>query len=489
MEKGGNAAVAGTNGYGIYRCMKAQGEDRVEKLLRVLIVADSQDDALLLVGELKQGGYEPLHERVGSAEAMHAALQERLWDIILCDSAVRGVNGLDALDIMKKSEIDIPFIVVSGMMGEEMAAETVETGAHDCIVKDSRQRLVPAITRELREAEVRQERRRTEERYRQSEEKFRLLVESAPDAIFIQTGGCFAYVNPATVHLLGAESAEQLLGRPLLERISPDHREMVRERIRLLTEAREKVPPIVQKYLKLDSTVIYVEASAVPFSYNNEIGSLAYLHDITERIQAEEKIRESRENLRRALESTVLAIALMVETRDPYTAGHQRRVSDLARTIAQETGITPDGVDSIRIAGMIHDIGKISVPAEILSKPVRLSEIEINLIRIHPQAGFEILKDIEFPWAIGQIILQHHERMDGSGYPLGLTGDQVCFEARILAVADVVEAMASHRPYRPGLGLESALNEISVNQGRLYDERVVKACLSVFAGGYDLPVM
>jgi HD-GYP domain-containing protein (c-di-GMP phosphodiesterase class II) len=179
----------------------------------------------------------------------------------------------------------------------------------------------------------------------------------------------------------------------------------------------------------------------------------------------------------------------MVETRDPYTAGHQRRVSDLARAIAQEAGMKSDEVDSIRIAGMIHDVGKISVPAEILSKPVRLSKIEINLIRIHPQAGFDILKDIEFPWAIGQIILQHHERMDGSGYPRGLMGDQVCFEARILAVADVVEAMASHRPYRPGLGLEAAFNEISVNQGRLYDEEVVKTCLSVFAGGYDLPVM
>ncbi len=461
----------------------------MEKSLRVLIVEDSEDDAQLLVRELKQGGYEPVHERVDSAEAMNAALQGKPWDVILCDYDIRGFNSIDALEIMKESDIDIPFIVVSGMMGEEMAAEAMETGAHDYIRKDSRQRLVPAITRELREAEVRQERRQTEERYRQSEEKFRLLVESAPDAVYIQTGGRFAYVNPATVHLLGAQSAEQLLGRPILERIAPDFRETIRERVRLLHEEREKVPPMVQEYLKLDGTVIYVEASAVPFSYNNEIGSLAYLHDITERIQAEEKLRESRENLRRALESTVRAIALMVETRDPYTAGHQRRVSDLARAIAQEAGITPDGVESIRIAGMIHDIGKISVPAEILSKPVRLSEIEISLIRIHPQAGFDILKDIEFPWAIGQIILQHHERMDGSGYPRGLEGDQICFEARILAVADVVEAMASHRPYRPGLGLESALNEISVNQGMFYDERVVEACLSVFAGGYDLPVM
>jgi PAS domain S-box-containing protein len=457
--------------------------------LRVLIVEDSEDDALLLLRELKQGGYEPLHERVESAAAVRAALQAREWDIILCDYHLKGFNGLEALDILKKSEIDIPFIIVSGMMGEEMAVEAMKSGAHDYIMKNSRQRLVPAIDRELREAAMRHERRHTEERYRQSEEQFRLLVESAPDAIFVQIGGCFAYVNPAATRLLGAQSAEQLLGRPILERISPDHREIFRERWRLLTEERQKVPPMVQKYLKLDGTIVHVEASAVPFSYNAEIGALAYLRDITERMQVEDKLTESRENLRRALGATVEAIALMVETRDPYTAGHQRRVSDLAGAIAQETGIESDGIESIRMAGMIHDIGKISVPAEILSKPVRLSEIEISLIRVHPQAGYDILKDIEFPWAIGQIILQHHERMDGSGYPQGLKGDQICFEARIVAVADVVEAMASHRPYRPGLGLESALKEVSANQRNLYDERVVNACLKVFAAGYDLPIM
>jgi PAS domain S-box-containing protein len=457
--------------------------------LRVLIVEDSEDDTLLLLRELKQGGYEPLHERVDSPTAVRAALQAKQWDIILCDYHLQGFNGLDALGILRESGIDIPFIIVSGMLGEEMAVAAMKSGAHDYVMKNSRQRLVPAIERELREAAMRHERKLTEERYHQSEEKFRLLVESAPDAIFVQIGGCFAYANPAAVRLFGAESAEQLLGRPILERVAPDHREIFRERRRRLTEDRQKVPPMVQKYLKLDGAVVHVEASAVPFSYNGETGALAYLRDITERMQVEDKLTESRENLRKALGATVEAIALMVETRDPYTAGHQRRVSDLAGAIAQATGIDSDGIEGIRMAGMIHDIGKISVPAEILSKPVRLSEIEISLIRVHPQAGYDILKDIEFPWAIGQIILQHHERMDGSGYPQGLKEAQVCFEARIVAVADVVEAMASHRPYRPGLGLGTALDEISANRGKLYDERVVDACLKVFAAGYDLPIM
>jgi PAS domain S-box-containing protein len=457
--------------------------------LRVLIVDDSEDDALLLIRELKQGGYEPLHERVESAAAVRAALQAKPWDIILCGYRLKGSDGIEALDIMNESGIDIPFIMVSGKTGEEVTVKAMKTGVHECIGRDARRQLLPVIERELQEALVRRERRRTGETYRQSEEQFRLLVESAPDAIFVQIGGCFAYVNPAAVRLLGAESAEQLLGLPILERISPDHREIFRERRRQLIEERKKVPPMVQKYLKLDGTVVHVESSAVPFSYNNGIGSLAYLRDFTERIQVEEKLTESRENLRKALGATVEAIALMVETRDPYTAGHQRRVSDLACAIARETGITKAGIESIRMAGIVHDIGKISVPAEILSKPVRLSEIEISLIKVHPQAGYDILKDIEFPWAIGKIILQHHERMDGSGYPQGVKGDQVCFEARIVAVADVVEAMASHRPYRPGLGLESALAEISANQGSLYDARVVEACLKVFAAGYDLPIM
>jgi PAS domain S-box-containing protein len=457
--------------------------------LRVLIVEDSEDDTLLLLRERKQGGYEPLHERVESATAVRAALQAKQWDIILCDYHLQGFNGLDALGILRESGIDIPFIIVSGMLGEEMAVAAMKSGAHDYIMKNSRQRLVPAIERELREAEMRRERKRTEERYRQSEAQFRLLVESAPDAIFVQIGGYFAYVNPAAILLFGAQSPEHLLGRPILERVAPEHREIFRERRRLLTEERQKIPPMVQKYLKLDGTVVHVESFAVPFSYNGEIGALAYLRDMTERMQVEDKLTESRENLRKALGATVEAIASMVETRDPYTAGHQRRVSDLACAIAQEKGIEHGGIESIRMAGMIHDIGKISVPAEILSKPGRLSQIEISLIRVHPQAGYDILKDIEFPWAIGQIILQHHERMNGSGYPQGLKGDQVCFEARIVAVADVVEAMASHRPYRPGLGLETALEEISANRGTLYDEKVVDACLKVFEAGYDLPIM
>jgi len=184
--------------------------------------------------------------------------------------------------------------------------------------------------------------------------------------------------------------------------------------------------------------------------------------------------------LRDSLEETVRAIALTVEMRDPYTAGHQRRVADLATAIATQLGLPAEQVHGIHLAGVVHDLGKINIPAEILSKPGKITDLEFSLIKIHPQAGYDILKDINFPWPIAQMVLQHHERLDGSGYPQGLKGDAILLEARILSVADVVEAMSSHRPYRPGLGIEVALTEITKQRGSHFDPVVVDACLVLF---------
>jgi HD-GYP domain-containing protein (c-di-GMP phosphodiesterase class II) len=207
---------------------------------------------------------------------------------------------------------------------------------------------------------------------------------------------------------------------------------------------------------------------------------LSAYHDITERKLAEEELKQTTEKLRKTLMGTIQALSLTVEARDPYTSGHQKRVSNLARTIAQEMNLSKHMIESIRTAGVIHDIGKISVPAEILSKPGKLTDIEFGLIKVHPQTGYDILKDIEWPYPIAQIVLQHHERMDGSGYPNGLKGDSMFLESKILAVADVVESMVSHRPYRPALGMQVALEEIEKNRGILYDSRVVEACLQLF---------
>jgi PAS domain S-box-containing protein len=198
------------------------------------------------------------------------------------------------------------------------------------------------------------------------------------------------------------------------------------------------------------------------------------------RLQTEEELKETNQKLQKAMKSTIQAIALILEKRDPYTAGHQERMTKLACAIAEEISLSPDKIGGLYIAGIIHDIGKINIPTEILSKPGSLSEIELSLIQTHPQVGSNILKEMELPGGVSSIVLQHHERMDGSGYPSGLSGEAILLEARILAVADVVEAMASHRPYRPALGLDKAWEEITQNKGKLYDPEVVDACLKLF---------
>ena len=184
--------------------------------------------------------------------------------------------------------------------------------------------------------------------------------------------------------------------------------------------------------------------------------------------------------LRESLKSTVQAIATAVEVRDAYTAGHQHRVAELATAIARELGLDEERIEGLFLAATIHDVGKINVPAELLSKPGKLTPLEYNLIQTHVQSGYEIMKGIKFPWPIAQIILQHHERLDGSGYPQGLKGEAILPEAKILAVADVIEAMLSHRPYRPALGVEAALDEVEQNKGRLYDPAAAEACVGLF---------
>jgi PAS domain S-box-containing protein/putative nucleotidyltransferase with HDIG domain len=202
--------------------------------------------------------------------------------------------------------------------------------------------------------------------------------------------------------------------------------------------------------------------------------------ELAERKRAEEELQQSFEELRRAFEGTVTVLMSAVEMRDPYTAGHQRRVTQLACAIANEMALPQEQIEGIRLAGLIHDIGKINVPAEILSKPSQLTDLEFGLIKMHPQTGHNVLRAIEFPWPVAQIVLQHHERMNGSGYPQGLSGEEIILEAKILGVADVVEAMASHRPYRAARGIDEALEEISQNRDTLYDPKVVDACLRLF---------
>jgi putative nucleotidyltransferase with HDIG domain len=207
----------------------------------------------------------------------------------------------------------------------------------------------------------------------------------------------------------------------------------------------------------------------------------------SKREQAEAEVKQSFEKLKKALNGTVYALTEVLQRRDPYTAGHQLRVAQLACAIAQEMGLSEDQMEGIRIAGLLHDIGKISVPSDILSRPGQMTDLETDIIETHAQVGYEILKMIEFPWPVLDAVLQHQERVDGSGYPAGLSGDKIILEARILAVADVIEAMSSHRPYRPTLGMDRALAEITDNRGIRFDPAVVDACLRLFTEkGYKI---
>jgi putative nucleotidyltransferase with HDIG domain len=197
-------------------------------------------------------------------------------------------------------------------------------------------------------------------------------------------------------------------------------------------------------------------------------------------IRLEKNLQKKSKQLEKSIENIIFTMAKMSESKDLYTAGHQKKVSQLATAIARKMGLSEDRIESLKFASLIHDIGKFTIPGEILSKPAKLSETEFALIKEHPKTGYDIIKDVDFPWEIASIILQHHERLDGSGYPMGLKDKEILLEAKILAVADVMEAMSSHRPYRPALGIDKALEEISMNKGKLYDSDVVDTCIKLF---------
>ncbi len=243
-----------------------------------------------------------------------------------------------------------------------------------------------------------------------------------------------------------------------------------------------EINPIPIIYLSAfnDEMILNRAQKTEPYGYIVKPIEERTLHATIEMALYKYQAEQSELNFKKILQDTVTALATTLELRDPYTAGHQHRVAELASRIALEMNMDEETVEGIRIAGILHDIGKIKIPAEILANPARLSKIEFELIKQHSEIGYDLLKNISFPWPISDIVHQHHERINGSGYPQGLFNESIIIEARIVCVADVVEAMSSHRPYRPALGIQKALEEITINKGILYDPEVVDACLSLF---------
>ena len=332
------------------------------------------------------------------------------------------------------------------------------------------------------------QRKRSEEALREAEERFRGLVEQSIAGIYIIQDEKLTYVNPRAAEIIGLGSADELIGSDPLRWVVESDRAEVARNMRQLLRGEVQTLALDFGVTRRDGVEIRIGANATRAKSHGKLAIVGVLQDISEKKRAEEEVLRYIEQLRATLNGTIEVVEIISEMRDPYTAGHERRVAKVAVAIAAELGLDAHRQEGIRVSGNLHDVGKIIVPAEILAKPTRLTPIEYALVQGHVRAGYDVLKGVNFPWPVAQVVLQHHERMDGSGYPQGLQGDAILLEARIMAVADVVEAMSSHRPYRPGLNIEVALEEIERNRGIKYDSSVVDACLRLFREqGYQLP--
>jgi len=322
----------------------------------------------------------------------------------------------------------------------------------------------------------------------ENEEKFRNLIEQTLTGIYVTQDRKIVYANPRLTEILGWRK-EELLGKDSLEIFAdlPESKKLILdERAQLDSGARSVARQI--PYRSRDGKDIVLGIHASIGVWDGRPCTIVMCQDITERKHAEEKIAAYITQLEGTMRGTLQAVANMVDMRDPYTAGHERRVGIIAADIAREMGWAEEKCQNLQLIGLVHDIGKIAIPAEILSKPGRLTPLEYQIIQTHAEKGYEILKHMEFPLPIAEIIREHHERMDGSGYPQGLKGENILPEARILAVADVLESMASHRPYRPALGLDAALKEIEGHRITWFDPDVVDAMLRLLRDkGYQIP--
>jgi PAS domain S-box-containing protein len=457
-------------------------EDNKLSPIHILIVDDDKSFGQMLENVItKFAGFDCSFAE--SASEALKILEKRAVDVVITDIKMPDINGLELAKIIKeKYESDI--IVITGYYEDFTYEEAIENGANDFLEKPVKPtELILRLRRVLRERAVLSKRKQAEEALKKSEKQYRDIFDRAMEGIFQFTPeGEFITANKALSSMLGYESPGELV--TTVAHIPTQlyaRKEDYSALLKILGESGSVNRCEVQ-FRRKGGGDIWVSANII--SVKNNDGQILYyegnVEDISTRKRAEEEREATFERLRKALGATIQALAVTAENRDPYTAGHQRRVADLARTIATEMNLEADRIDGLRMASTIHDIGKISVPAEILSTPRKLTDIEFKLIKTHSQSGCDILKGIDFPWPVARMVLEHHERMDGSGYPQGVSGDNLLIESRIMAVADVVEAMASHRPYRPGLGIHKALDEIARNRGILYDLEVVDACLKLF---------
>jgi PAS domain S-box-containing protein len=325
------------------------------------------------------------------------------------------------------------------------------------------------------------ERKQAEENVKNAKDELQMIMDSVPAIItykdteskIIRANKTMANSLKMPVKDIVGKTTEELFPREQAEKMRKDDQEVI-------VSGKPK-RDIIQPYTTPDG-IKWLTTDKIPYKdkEGKVTGVIGLSKDITVQRESKEEVKQSYQRLKKTMDATIETMSKILEAKDPYTSGHQHRVCQLAVPLARELGLPPDKIEGIRIASLIHDIGKIGLPTEILSKPTRLTNIEFSLIKGHSQIGYDILKSIDFSYPIARIVLQHHERLDGSGYPNNLKGDEILLEAKIIGVADVVEAMSSHRPYRPALGIDKALEEIIQNKGILYDPEVVDACLRLF---------
>lgn len=318
----------------------------------------------------------------------------------------------------------------------------------------------------------------------ESERQYRMLFENVQEGILgVDAQARITVVNPRAVTLLGY-APQEIIGRTIFEFMDPATRDRARKRFSSEGSNSSEVFELGLRHNEGHFMPVRVKGTPVFDREGNFAAGVALLEDLREIRNVENELRKQSSILRRVWNQTITALSYVSERRDPYTAGHQKRVRKLALEISKSMGLDPNIRAGLHVAALLHDIGKISIPSEILTKPGRLTQIEYDLIKAHSKTGHEILGAIEFPWPVAEIVYQHHEAYDGSGYPRGLSGENILLEARILATADAYEAMSSHRPYRAAMGKEFAIKEMQSLSGKRYAPDVVEHCLKVLAEGF-----
>lgn len=443
--------------------------------MTILIVEDETIIARDVQSKLMALGYK-VPRLAASGEEAIAVAEELTPDLVLMDIVIKGnVDGIEAADRIY-SHLHIPVVYLTAYADEKTLARAKVTEPFGYILK-------PFEERELHSTiEMALYRHKMARALKRSEEKYRTIIESIEDGYFeVDHQGNLEFFNESLCRIMGY-SREEVKGINNRQYMDGENASKVYEVFNRVYRTGESMQAFDWEILRKSGERRFIEASVSPVwdSVDKPVGFRGVVRDITDRKRSEEALKQSYDKLHGTLEGTIQALASVVEIRDSYTSGHQRRVAQLVVAIAEEMGLSEERIQGLRMAAIVHDIGKINVPAEILSKPGRLTPTEFALIKTHPDAGYEILKEIDFPWPIADIVEQHHERIDGSGYSKGRRDDEILMEARILAVADVVEAIASHRPYRPSLGMDQALEEITLNRGVTYDADVVDVCVSLF---------